>query len=51
MLSDYMEMYIKAKAEGDTDKTEQIERELASLGMDKLTLGIITSELANMERT
>ena len=51
MLSDYMEMYIDAKANGETDKVEQIERDLASLGMDKLTLSIIASELANTERT
>lgn len=51
MLSDYIEMYMNAKANGETDKVETIERELASLGMDKMTLGIIASELANMERT
>lgn len=51
MLSDYIEMYMDAKANGETDKIEMIERELASLGMDRFTLGVITSELANMERT
>ena len=51
MLSDYIEMYMYAKENGETDKIEMIERELTSLGMDKMTLGIIVSELANMERT
>lgn len=51
MLNDYIEMYMDAKANGETDKIETIERELVSLGMDKVTLSIIASEFANTERT
>ncbi len=41
MLTDYIEKYKKAAAAGDKKTMNRIERELASLGMDALTLKML----------
>ena len=38
MLSDYIDAYIKAKQNDDKKTMERIEKELAIIGMDKVTL-------------
>lgn len=45
MLNDYIQSYIVAKKKGDKRKMEQIERELQRLGMDRMTLLAVVSDL------
>ena len=49
MLSDYIDEYAAAKKNGDEKKMKQIERDLASLGMDKHTLLTILKEMETEE--
>ena len=44
MLEEYIADYEKALSEKDWKKVSRIERELASLGMDKMTLNVIVEE-------
>lgn len=44
MLNDYIQSYIAAKKEGDKKKMEQIERDLAKLGMDRMTLRAVVAD-------
>lgn len=44
MLEEYLQEYEKAVAEKDWKEVSRIERELASLGMDKLTLSVLMKE-------
>ena len=44
MLEEYIINYEKAIAEKDWKTVSRIERELASLGMDKMTLSILVEE-------
>lgn len=45
MLTDYIKQYIDAVQEYDTENMRYIERELASLGMDKITLMLLAQEM------
>lgn len=44
MLEDYIEEYEKAMLSGDKKKMAKIEKELATLGMDKYTLAVLIKE-------
>lgn len=46
MLNDYITEYIKAKKANDTKTMTRIEKDLAKLGMDKLTLDVLVTELS-----
>lgn len=41
MLADYIEQYREAMANGDKKTMREIERELAKLGMDRMTLRML----------
>ena len=45
MLNDYIKQYIDAVQKYDTDNMRRIEKELASLGMDKMTLMLLAQEM------
>lgn len=45
MLNDFIQSYIAAKEDGDRKKMEQIERDLAKLGMDSMTLRSVVAEV------
>lgn len=45
MLQIYIEQYKEAIARSDTKTANRIERELASLGMDKSTLRLLANSL------
>ncbi len=45
MLDEYINQYIDAVLAKDTKNKSRIEKELASLGMDKTTLLILANEL------
>lgn len=47
MLNDYIDAYVNAIKNEDTVTQRQIEKELATLGMDKYTLQIIANEKIN----
>lgn len=49
MLGDYINEYAAAKKNGDEKKMQQIEKDLASLGMDKHTLLTILKEMKTEE--
>ena len=44
MLSEWIDLYIKARANGDKKEQERIEKALAKVGMDKMTLMVIAKE-------
>lgn len=45
MLSKYIENYKKAMEEGNKKEMERIEKDLAKLGMDKMTLMLLIQEV------
>lgn len=45
MLTDYITAYIKARKEKDTKEMSRIETHMARLGMDKMTLNMVATEL------
>ena len=45
MLNDYIVDYIKAEQDGDKKKMDKLEKELAKLGMDRMTLRLLVDEL------
>ena len=45
MLNEYIENYKKAMAEGNKKEMERIEKDLAKLGMDKMTLMVLVREM------
>lgn len=45
MLGEYIEQYKKAMEEGDKKEMERIEKDLAKLGMDKMTLMLLAKEV------
>jgi len=45
MLNDYIQAYKKAMKEKDTKEMERIEKDLKKLGMDRLTLRLLTKEV------
>ena len=45
MLDEYINAYIDAAISKNTKEAKRIERELATLGMDKITLTILANEL------
>lgn len=50
MLEDYISEYEAALEEKDWKAVSRIERELASLGMDKMTLSVLVAERKNNEK-
>lgn len=46
MLEEYIQMYINAQKENDTNKMDQIEKDTSKLGIDKMTLSILAREIA-----
>ena len=49
MLGEYIELYKKAKEEGNEKEMKRIEKDLAKLGMDRYTLTIIVNEMMKGE--
>lgn len=45
MLDEYINAYIDAAISKNTKEAKRIEKELATLGMDKITLTILANEL------
>ena len=45
MLSDYIEMYKEAMKKNDEKEMKRIEKDLASLGMDRITLRLLAKEV------
>lgn len=44
MLGDYIKMYKEAMAKGDEKEMKRIEKDLAQLGMDRMTLRMLAKE-------
>lgn len=44
MLSEVIDMYIKARQDGNVKEQERIEKKLSRIGMDKMTLMVIVKE-------
>ncbi len=51
MLNDYIQSYIAARKEADKGKMEKIERDLAKLGMDKMTRTVLVKDAEKSEKT
>ncbi len=45
MLGDYIEMYKKAMEENNEKEMKRIEKDLAQLGMDRMTLRMLAKEI------
>ena len=44
MLKEYINNYVKAHLKNDTKEMKRIEKDLATLGMDKYTLEILATD-------
>ena len=44
MLGDYIDAYIEAKENGDKKEMTRIEKDLAKLGMDRMTLKVVVAD-------
>ena len=46
MLSDMINAYVEAQKKGNTKEMQRIEKQLAKLGMDRMTLQILAKEVS-----
>ncbi len=49
MLSEWIDLYVKARANGDKKEQERIEKALSKVGMDKITLMAIIKDMEGKE--